>query len=245
MAESKRRNYTAEQRAIVVADVPILGICAAAKKHQVPKTCVSRWAAAEGVKREPEKPGKSEKPGESEKPPAPAAQRPEAAQSEPSAEAAAAPATSSLSRVAKSYTPSQKARALEDVAQDGVSKTARKHGISRFSLYEWKRRLALIANEWSGAKRDRATAGRGDSQRVAQSPRSWSKPDRQPACSQEHQSLGAYRSARHGGCWLSAPKSREAKARAALPGHPAQPLVAHGLCTALHRLELDLHLDLD
>jgi putative transposase len=140
MAESKRRNYTAEQRAIVVADVPLLGICAAAKKHEVPKTCVSRWAAAEGVKRESE-PTSAEKPRTpAEKPPAP--QQPQTA---PSAEKASAPAKSSANRVAKSYTPSQKARALEDAAQDGVSNTARRHGISRFSLYEWKRRVALAA----------------------------------------------------------------------------------------------------
>jgi transposase InsO family protein len=137
MAESKRRNYTAEQQAIVVADVPLMGVCAAAKKHQIPKTCVSRWAAASGVKRESGKLSSA------------APERPLAAQPEPSPTAAekasASSRSSSANRVAKSYTPSHKARALEDAAQDGVSKTAKKHGISRFSLYEWKRRLALAA----------------------------------------------------------------------------------------------------
>lgn len=49
------------------------------------------------------------------------------------------------SHVAKLYTPSQKARALEDAAKDGVTAAAQKHGISRFSIYEWQRRLTKAA----------------------------------------------------------------------------------------------------
>ncbi len=48
----ERRSYTKEQRAAAVADVPALGVNAAAKKHGVPQTCVSRWAAAAEVRRE-------------------------------------------------------------------------------------------------------------------------------------------------------------------------------------------------
>jgi putative transposase len=48
----ERRSYTKEQRAAAVADVPALGVNGAAKKHGVPQTCVSRWAAAAKVRRE-------------------------------------------------------------------------------------------------------------------------------------------------------------------------------------------------
>src|SRR5277367_678388 len=52
METSNRRRYTKKQRAAAVADVPALGVNEAAKKHGVPQTCVSRWAAAAGVRRE-------------------------------------------------------------------------------------------------------------------------------------------------------------------------------------------------
>jgi len=47
--------------------------------------------------------------------------------------------------VAKVYTPSQKAVVLEDAAKDGVTAAAKKHGISRFSIYDWQRRLTKAA----------------------------------------------------------------------------------------------------
>jgi len=49
------------------------------------------------------------------------------------------------SRVAKSYTPSQKAVVLEHAAREGVTAAAKKHGISRFSIYDWQRRLTKAA----------------------------------------------------------------------------------------------------
>ena len=53
--------------------------------------------------------------------------------------------------VAVTYTPSQRAQALEVVAQKGVTAASRELGISRFSLYDWKRKL------------ERAARGEGDS----------------------------------------------------------------------------------
>ena len=49
---SGRRSYTDEQRKAVLQDVRKLGVCGAATKNKVPQSCVSRWAAAAGVKRE-------------------------------------------------------------------------------------------------------------------------------------------------------------------------------------------------
>jgi transposase-like protein len=51
MVSSKRRSYTTEQREAVLADVRASGVIAASKKHQVPQSCVSRWATAAGVTR--------------------------------------------------------------------------------------------------------------------------------------------------------------------------------------------------
>jgi len=69
---------------------------------------------------------------------------------EPMEMAPAAP-TSSRKRVARSYTPSEKAVALEDAATLGVCAASKKGGMSRFSIYEWQRKL------------DKANAGKGPS----------------------------------------------------------------------------------
>jgi transposase InsO family protein len=45
--------------------------------------------------------------------------------------------------VAKSYTPSQRAQALECAASEGLTAAAKKFGVSRFSLYDWRRKAAL------------------------------------------------------------------------------------------------------
>lgn len=49
------------------------------------------------------------------------------------------------SRAAKSYTPSQKAQVLEYTAAHGVTAAALKFDISRFSIYDWQRKLAKAA----------------------------------------------------------------------------------------------------
>ena len=48
-------------------------------------------------------------------------------------------------RVARVYTPSQRAEALELVAEVGVTEAHRRLGISRFSLYTWGRKARLAA----------------------------------------------------------------------------------------------------
>lgn len=54
-------------------------------------------------------------------------------------------------RVARRYTPSQRAAALEQASRDGVSETSAKLGISRWSLNDWRRKV------------ERAAKGEGDS----------------------------------------------------------------------------------
>jgi transposase InsO family protein len=49
------------------------------------------------------------------------------------------------SRVAKIYTPSQRAVILEDAAKDGVTAAAEKHDVSRFSVYAWQDKVAKAA----------------------------------------------------------------------------------------------------
>lgn len=50
-----------------------------------------------------------------------------------------------VKRVARSYTPSEKAQALEHATARGVSAASDELGISRFSIYDWQRKLKKAA----------------------------------------------------------------------------------------------------
>jgi len=147
-----RRSYTAEQRRKAVADVPSLGLCAAAHAHKMPPSTLHRWAnstdatssrkaeepegaepnAKEGSELDAQSPAK---PRQQEKPLPPAKpQRPEKRR-----------------KSAKHYTPSQKAEILEHAAAHGVSAAEKKFEVSRWSIYDWKRKV------------ERAAAGEGAS----------------------------------------------------------------------------------
>jgi len=185
METSNRRSYTKKQRAAAVADVPALGVNEAAKKHGVPQTCVSRWAADAGVRREAApalaaarkpkaktvrtpkaKTARKPKAKTVRTPKAKATRRPKAGAragrepkelpaDEPKREesaAATAPVTAEpaarrtlKTRVAKLYTPSQKAVILEDATKDGITAAAEKHDVSRYSIYDWQRKVARAA----------------------------------------------------------------------------------------------------
>lgn len=49
------------------------------------------------------------------------------------------------SRVAKVYTPSERARVLEWAAAEGVSSASRQFGVCRFTIYDWRRKARLHA----------------------------------------------------------------------------------------------------
>ena len=133
MGTTQRRIYTKEQREAVVADVATDGVRAAAKKHGVPESCVSRWASEAGVVRR-QKAAAAANTIE-----APVAPQPMVAPQDAEAEPAAP------RHVAKVYAPSQKAVVLEDAAKHGVTAAAAKHGVSRFSIYDWQRKVKKAA----------------------------------------------------------------------------------------------------
>jgi transposase InsO family protein len=161
---SERRRYTEERRAAAVADVPTLGVIEAARKHGVPQSCVSRWAKDAGVRRSavatpaqspaPEQKraapsreanGAPVRASESTTSTAGVSKREEPAVSGAPAAAQPQARRTLTSRVAKLYTPSQKALILEDAAKDGVTVASNKHGVSRFSIYAWQRKVAKAA----------------------------------------------------------------------------------------------------
>jgi transposase-like protein len=125
-SKRKRRTYTDEERTAILQDAEHFGVAAAARRHGIARSTVSNWRNRDARRATEPKPA--------ERVAAPA-------------ERVATPvemvtkATKNGRPVARSYTPSEKARALEYAAEHGVSKAAEHFGISRFSLYEWRHKL--------------------------------------------------------------------------------------------------------
>lgn len=157
MERKKRRQYTPREQAAVVRDVAELGVVGAAKKHDVPQSCVSRWAcAARDALASAGEPEVTQAPEAVPALQPLASGTPATIASSDNVQAknslgtkpllAAPPPTAakgkSRSRVAKLYAPSQKAQVLEHAAAHGVTAAAEKFDISRFSIYDWQRKLA-------------------------------------------------------------------------------------------------------
>jgi putative transposase len=170
MGTTKRRSYTQEQRKAALATVRKKGVCAAALEHGVPESCVSRWAKEAGVRREsavPEEGVQHEAPTpapirDDTAPPAAASrvevEAPPQEAPMPASAPVSAPARAQAprdgakrshrarrSRVAKIYTPSQRAVILEAAQSEGVTAAATKHDVSRFAIYDWQHKAEKAA----------------------------------------------------------------------------------------------------
>ncbi len=120
----RRRKYTQQQRDQALADAETLGTCAAARKHGMPESTVSRWRGEQRSAPPSSKPAPTNEPAPTPKPARPS------------------PTTNGSAKkrkVAKHYTPSQVAEAVEYAHTHGVAKASKDLGPSRFSLYAWLR----------------------------------------------------------------------------------------------------------
>ena len=136
---AQRRSYSIEQKQQLVLRAQREGICAVARDAGIPKSNLAQWMP--GGRSAVPLPALPEPAPISDPPPPAEAVTAEAAQPEPGTD----------KPVAKSYTPSQRAQILEYAAAHGPSKAARKFGVTRFSIREWRRKV------------QRAAAGDGDS----------------------------------------------------------------------------------
>jgi len=123
------RKYTTKEQKAAIADASRLGLAAAADKHGLPASTLSGWCNRK--RRGPEDRAAKQK------------------SSDASAERCVAKAPGT--RVAKSYTPSQKAEILEYAAAEGVTAAHKKYTVSRYTIYDWQRKVR------------RATEGKGES----------------------------------------------------------------------------------
>ncbi len=140
------RRYTSDERAAAVELVARVGPTAAAKQLGIPMGTLSYWAHVAQLQAEKGKdPGKAAMGGSSDQA-RPGQGAVAAPSSDPRSSVAektlpAAPTSPRPGRqVAKFYSPSERARALEYAAEHGPTAASRQFGVSRFSLREWQRR---------------------------------------------------------------------------------------------------------
>ncbi len=125
-----RREYTSSQKELALLDAARLGTVAAGKRHSIPPSTLSGWKKQVSVSSSPEAKRQPEQPAEPFKAKAEVIRKP--------------------LQVAKIYTPSQKAEILEHAASEGVTATHKKYNVSRYTIYDWQRKLRL-ATEGKGA----------------------------------------------------------------------------------------------
>jgi len=134
----KRRRYTGTERDEILASAEAIGVVEAARRHGVPQTTVSNWRNRDAGKSSTHAASAAEEATTIES----NASTPTIAAPKPAATVAKA---SSSKRVARSYTPSEKAQILEHAAAHGVLASSTKFNASRFSIYEWKRKVEKAA----------------------------------------------------------------------------------------------------
>lgn len=134
MAPRKLRKYTLEEKREAISVAGEVGPSESARRLSLPGGTVSCWcfkarkAQEEGVEWPPRV-----APDEEEETPVSEAMVDDKA------------AAGERRRVAKVYTPSQRAAALERAAEVGVTAASKELGMTRFSLYQWRRKVALAA----------------------------------------------------------------------------------------------------
>lgn len=135
MKKREKRSYSAEQRGAVLERAKEIGLRAAAEEAGIPPGTVSSWRFYEA--RKPTVVPKVEivEPTES----VPVEKSPISEVASPDA-----PERKSM-RVAKIYTPSQRARILEYAAENGITEASRNFGVTRFSIYNWQHKVKLHA----------------------------------------------------------------------------------------------------
>jgi len=134
----KPRQYTAEERQRAVVRGQEVGPTSASKELDIPSGTIANWQHQARKVASAQSGGKSESATVKVSTASRVSDQPVQVRTE------AAPAGRKKKTVAKVYTPSQRAQALELAARDGVTAASEKLGISRFSIHNWQRRVQLF-----------------------------------------------------------------------------------------------------
>lgn len=133
MARTGKRTYTPEQRAKGLALAHEIGPSAAGRQLGIPGGTISCWQTQ--ARRKSQSVG-----GEGER-----VHQPTDVTNSYAPKAEDVEVKTVKKRVARIYTPSERARALECADKHGVTQASRMLGIARFSFYDWRRKVALAA----------------------------------------------------------------------------------------------------
>jgi putative transposase len=131
-SRGRYKRYSAKQRRAALRDVSRLGVSGAAEAHDVPVSTLGNWLKQAAAKASRTTTGS----------------KPESTAAEKECKEASRPRPR---QVARRYTPSERAEVLEYAAESGVSAAHDKFGVSRFTIYDWRRKV------------ERAAAGKGPS----------------------------------------------------------------------------------
>ena len=129
----KKGQYSLQEKREALALAGEVGVCEAARRLSMPSGTLSQWrwkarkVKAEGGYWPPRVEPRDEEAVEE------------------ASESVEAEASGKVGRVARVYTPSQRAEALELAASVGATEASKQLGMSRFSLYEWRRKSKLAA----------------------------------------------------------------------------------------------------
>ncbi|TVQ86693.1 MAG: hypothetical protein EA397_19710, partial [Deltaproteobacteria bacterium] len=150
------RQYTPAERYAAIRVALDVGPAVASRQLGLPRGTLSCWVQKCRLGKPgftlpdlQDDPASSVEPESSSEPAAELSVEPATEPSQPSAR------TRARSKTARLYTPSEKAHALERAAAIGVTAASKELGISRFSLYEWRRKVRLAAE----GKADSPTSG--------------------------------------------------------------------------------------
>ena len=124
----KQRKYSPEERRLALADVMEFGQGGAARRHGIPVKTLGHWARTE--ERRIEAPGEPAEPG---------------SELELRLRPAMEKGVAGSRRVARVYTPSEKAQVVEYASAAGVSAASKRFGVSRFTIYDWLARVKKAA----------------------------------------------------------------------------------------------------
>ncbi len=131
-----RHSYTTKQREAALETVEAVGLTAAAKEHGIPLKTIWNWAQREGVSTARTKAASD----------GTLAGRSEGLeQSEAGDSKSASPARAASRGTQRRYTPSEKGKILEHAHVHGATATAKEFGVSRYSVYEWRRQQRRAA----------------------------------------------------------------------------------------------------
>lgn len=127
------RSYEPKQRIEAVRLSEQVGIREASRRLDIPFGTIACWRS-KGIGKQKEEGGGDEPSPESD-----------GTGDETDGEESSASSEDSQAKTARRYTPSEKAQALEYASEHGVSEASRTLGMTRDSIYRWRRQLELAA----------------------------------------------------------------------------------------------------